>query len=414
MFSRAVRSRSCATWILLVAFSLVSCSVTACTVDKGPDRQASGPPVVGDQAGDTFPDQPDFTITSNGEVTIPYENPIWAEIWTEQGWVSGDSLSVFYNINAVLQELSTVTLREDISFSYADTISLGGLYVCRAEDLEMVLEGADRLYLTGLPEGTYYAAIRARKTGKYIASEGRHEMYGSEYVFRFVVDEYSYDKMLRSRPASEGISVMLRPTEHPGNWYPYGEAGYYVPLDQDVWMDVFERAVATATEQGWPDREGSLGVWIKHNDDYWCFTNGGSLVRPGANPRCIEAGDAAELLALVHPIAKQYGVNTGVFRPDLIQGVVSATLTLDGEDHTVTDPETLDLLENLLTSATRLQVVTKCPFAALLTLQLDGGEPVRIALATDSCRVYMVDGVCFEYACKDSDEFFGLFGVTLH
>jgi hypothetical protein len=59
-------------------------------------------------------------------------------------------------------------------------------------------------------------------------------------------------------------------------------------------------------------------------------------------------------------------------------------------------------------------VVTKSPFEALLTLQPDGGEPVRIALATDSCRVYMVDGVCFEYACKDNGELFGLFGVTLH
>ncbi len=414
MFCSALRARSWVPWILLAALLLFSCSVTACTVDEGPDRQASEPPVAGDQAGNISPDQPDFTITSNGEVTIPYENPIWAEIWTERGWMCADALSVFYNIEAVLQELPTVTLREDISVNHADAISLGGLYVCRAEDLEMILEGADRLSLTGLPEGTYYAAIRARKTGEYIATEGKHEMYGSEYVFRFVVDEHSYDKMLRSRPANEGISLMLRPTEHPGQWYPYGEAGYYVPMDQDVWLDAFGRAAATATQQGWPDREGSLGVWIKHNHDYWCFTNGGSLVRPGADPRCIEAGNAAELLAMVRPIAKQYGVNTGVFRPDLIQGVVSATLTLDGEDHTVTDPDTLDQLEELLASATRLQVVTKCPFEALLTLQPDGGEPVRIALATDSCRVYMVDGVCFEYACKDNGELFGLFGVTLH
>jgi hypothetical protein len=43
---------------------------------------------------------------------------------------------------------------------------------------------------------------------------------------------------------------MLRPTEHPGHVYPYGEAGYYVPMDQDLWLDAFGRAAATATQQG--------------------------------------------------------------------------------------------------------------------------------------------------------------------
>lgn len=41
------------------------------------------------------------------------------------------------------------------------------------------------------------------------------------------------------------------------------------------------------------------------------------------------------------------------------------------------------------------------------------GGPVKMVFAADSCRVYMVDGVCFEYGCKDNAEFFGLFGVTL-
>ena len=70
-------------------------------------------------------------------------------------------------------------------------------------------------------------------------------------------------------------------------------------------------------------------------------------------------------------------------------------------------------LRELLTSATMERVVSECPFAALLTLELEKGDSVKMVFATDSCRVYMVDGVCFEYGCKDNAEFFGLFGVTL-
>lgn len=428
MVSRIARSRivtAALTWPRKAAVIVLSAAVvllfgwaiTSCTVGNGLDRlppEFSSTGRTGVQATGTSPDAPpDFAITSNGETTIPYENPLWAELWTEQGWVARYSLTVFYNLEAALDELPTVTLREDITLSHADNVSLGGLYVCRADDLEIIYEDAGRLLLTGLPEGTYYVAIRARKTGDYIESEEKHEMYGSEYVFRFVVDERSYDRLLRSRPASEGISVMLRPTEHTGSWYSRGEAGYCVPADQDVWLAAFERAAANATEQGWPDREGPTGVWIKHNEDYWCFTDGGCLVRPGANPRCIGAPDAAELLTLVRAVAEKYGVNMGVFRPDAIQSIISATLSLRGETHTVTDPEVLAELEDLLTSATRLRVVTKCPSEALLTLELESGNRLRIAVATDSCRVYMVDGVYFEYGSEDNAEFFGLFGATL-
>ncbi|MGE5579700.1 MAG: hypothetical protein ACM3WU_06585 [Bacillota bacterium] len=372
-------------------------------------------PPARDQAIDVSPDTlPDFTITSDGETTIPYENPLWCEIWNEdRGWLPVDAPTVFRELNAVLDRLPTVTLREDISLSHADNVSLGGLYVCSAEDLKMIHEGADRLYLTGLPEGTYYVGIQAEKIGDYIEAEKRHEMYGSEYVFRFVVDELSYDKMLRSRPAAEGISVMLRPTEYKGLSYFYGEAGYYVPADQEMWLDAFERAAASATEQSWRDGEGPLGVWIKHDDDYWCVMDSGSLVIPGSNSRRIEAEDSAELLALVRPAAKRYGVNVGAFQPDLIKGIVSATLTFAGEDHTATDPEVLAELEELLMSATMERVVSGCPFAALLTLQLEKGDPVKMVFAADSCRVYMVDGVCFTYGCRDHAEFFGLFGVAL-
>ncbi len=43
----------------------------------------------------------------------------------------------------------------------------------------------------------------ARKTGEYIATEGKHEMYGSEYVFRLSL-RASYDKMLRTAPLTRG------------------------------------------------------------------------------------------------------------------------------------------------------------------------------------------------------------------
>lgn len=375
----------------------------------------NGDPPEGESNDDVVGATPDFAITSNGETVTPYENLLWSETWTdESGWVSADNGSVLGDLEAVLNQLPTIVLREDIDVTCEDNVVLKGLSVYTATDYEPLYEGADRSLITGLPEGTYYCSIEVEETGRYIESEDKYEVSCSEQVFRFVVDEHSYDSMLRSRRAQDGISVMFRPTAS------RGVAGYYVPKDQDAWLEALRLAEASATDGGYLDEEVSLGIWIMLEDGHWQVMDSGCLIgysRSGSGYRSIEKEHAADYLALVSPVAEKY-YGTGVFRPDRIDGIVSATLTVLDETYTVTDKDSLAELETLLTDVIQCRGGTKCPFGGMLDLELQSGDTITLAVASDSCRVYMVHGAYFEYGVqsggsKDNREVYVLFGASI-
>lgn len=383
-----------AVFVLMVIGCLGGCGIQA------PEDQSEEPPEM----------PVILAITSNDETVIPYRNLLWSETWTEEsGWVSADAESVFGDLDAVIGELPTITLREDINLSCEDNVALGGLNVYSADDYKRMYLGADRSLVMGLPEGTYYCSIEAEETGRYVESDVKYEKSCSEYVFCFVVDEHSYDNMLRSRQAGDGVSVMLRPTES------RGISGYHVPKDQDAWLEALRLAEESAADGAYLDEEVSLGIWIMFDDGYWQVMDSGSLVGYSMDvggSRRIEKEQASNLCALVSPIAEKY-YGSGIFRPDMIEGIVSATLTVLDQTYTITDEAVLAQLETLLAGVTEHRGGTKCPFGAILNLEMQAGSRVTLAVASDSCRVYMVNGAYFEYGDRDNGEFYGLFGVSM-
>ena len=68
-------------------------------------------------------------------------------------------------------------------------------------------------------------------------------------------------------------------------------------------------------------------------------------------------------------------------------------------------------LEAMLAAGTYELGGTGCPFTALLDLELETGEKLTVALATDSCGVWMSEGYFYEFA-DDSQKLFDLFGVS--
>ena len=104
--------------VLIVAVVLVPMAIGClggCSIQPSADPTGERPP-------ETLPGTlPDFAITSNGETVTPYENLLWSETWTdESGWVSADSESVFEDLEAVLNQLPTIVLREDVDLVRGD------------------------------------------------------------------------------------------------------------------------------------------------------------------------------------------------------------------------------------------------------------------------------------------------------
>lgn len=90
--------------------------------------------------------------------------------------------------------------------------------------------------------------------------------------------------------------------------------------------------------------------------------------------------------------------------PSEIKQILSAKVTYRGKTdndsvtQTITDQGTLDILAQILSTATPVRGGITCPFGdAVLTLYLNGGEEMNLTWACDSCRIFRINGVYYEY-----------------
>ena len=207
--------------------------------------------------------------------------------------------------------------------------------------------------------------------------------------------------LLLERPEPGKVCVSFLPTESGGAWR------YAVIEDQEAAVAAFEKATgAIYSDEWWIKGDRTQGLTVVYGD-YWDFVESGELVYALGR---VKAEDAAELYALCAATARELGWKEAV-APEQITGIVSATLRQEEKEICLTDPATLAQLEAMLAAGTYELGGTGCPFTALLDLQLETGETLTVALATDSCGVWMSEGYYYSYA-DDSQMLFDLFGVT--
>lgn len=112
------------------------------------------------------------------------------------------------------------------------------------------------------------------------------------------------------------------------------------------------------------------------------------------------------------------------FSPELLEGMTFAELSFPyttGSMRYFDDAVSFTLLKDMLTHTDAMGgMVAGCPFGAVLTVTLNSGMEVELALATDGCCIYRVDGQDYIYATNlldngssvDNSVLFSLFGVT--
>lgn len=116
--------------------------------------------------------------------------------------------------------------------------------------------------------------------------------------------------------------------------------------------------------------------------------------------------------------------DTTWFRPSMLRGMTFAELSFPyttGSMLYFDDAEDFAALEEMLVRAQDMGgMLAGCPFDAVLTVTLADGREIELALATDSCCVYRVDGRDYAYAqnlrtadgSADNAVLFSLFGVN--
>lgn len=130
----------------------------------------------------------------------------------------------------------------------------------------------------------------------------------------------------------------------------------------------------------------------------------------------------AEIEAWLRTLAWQGELNknleTDGFTPDAITDITDARMLLYGKAF-YADPEQLAFLEELLSEAVPLGFPAGCPFEGILEVTLSDGRVLGVTPALDSCAVFMIDGVCYEYGTKfhtdeggyGNEELLAMFGL---
>lgn len=198
------------------------------------------------------------------------------------------------------------------------------------------------------------------------------------------------------------VCVSFLPTET-GCWR------YAVIEDQEAAVAAFGKAVSSIySNEWWIKGDRPLGLHVEYEGEIWEFVESGELVYPLGR---VKAEDAADLYALCVEAARAAGWKDAV-KPEQFSGIVSATLRVKAEEYTLTDAAALGKLETMLSSGKYELGGTGCPFTALLDVTLESGEILSVALATDSCSVWMSEGYYYIFE-GDSVALYDLFGVTL-
>lgn len=203
--------------------------------------------------------------------------------------------------------------------------------------------------------------------------------------------------------AVEGkVCVSFLPTEE-GSWR-------YVEIpDQEAAVAAYTKAVESVySDEWWIKGDKTVGLTVVYNGEFRDFVDSGELVYALGRTK---AEDAADLYALCAAAAREAGWQDAV-TPEQLTGIVSAVIHQGDAEFSLTDPEGLATLEQMLTSGKFSLGGTGCPFSVLLTVTLESGEELTIALAADSCGVWMSEGNYYEFS-HDSQPLYDLFSAAV-
>ena len=185
-----------------------------------------------------------------------------------------------------------------------------------------------------------------------------------------------------------------------------GDYRYLIPEDQEYWLAEYKKMVSIASEGGWKEGELSNGIWIVYQDEWTHITNQGFIVDFSKR---VSISEASEFYELCMEEARKNGTGTPI-RPEEIKNISSATLNYNGT-YTITDKTILvKEIEHYFSQSTEIRGGAACPFTASLMIELENGTEMTIFLATDSCSVWLSDGVYYEYSGYENiEQIFWLF-----
>lgn len=266
-------------------------------------------------------------------------------------------------------------------------------YITRENDVDVDIQFLNENGSTGSTSVTMWQPYG--ESGIWIP-KGEEMLSLDEYNEKYSKKEFSEE------PEEKKVCLAVMPD---GISRAGGDYRYIIPEDQVKWTDHYKQARSLAVDGTWKDGERSAGIWIVFNDEWTCITEQGMIFD---FEKRVEKEEIENFYNLCLEEAKKYGTGTPL-RSENVREIRSAVLEYNGI-YTVTDDAILTAIEKQLVSSPELRGGAACPFTASLTLEFIDNRTETIYLATDSCAVWLTDGVYHEYSvCEDIEEVYNIF-----
>jgi len=209
--------------------------------------------------------------------------------------------------------------------------------------------------------------------------------------------------ILLNEPVDDKVCLGIFPTEQITE-------GYYIP-DEESQKELMRRMDALNKEtmpEGILKKRYSLGINLAYQGLEWQILNDGSLYYYGIQEQTQEdiwyfAEDSALCELALQIAERELGIVP--FDPAIIKAIKQVELTVAFSNkkekvykQVITEDTALAVMEKLLSEAEVIRGGTGCPFTeGIMTLKLENGMQIKLAMATDSCCVYYANGIYFDY-----------------
>ena len=183
---------------------------------------------------------------------------------------------------------------------------------------------------------------------------------------------------------------------------------YYNPEDQQAWIAALKEATASRPADSYSrSMEGYCGFLLKYQDIYYTVIDDSYLFWNG-NKSTPEG--SATLMTMLAELRKEYDYYP--ITPEEISDITSATFYYWGKTFSVTDPEVLSYIETTLSQATWHGTLTSCGYCSKLDMTTASGKTISVAIATDSCGMFLTDGICYRFGSDNDELYEKLLGMT--
>lgn len=127
-------------------------------------------------------------IQSNGTRIPAYKHFLWAESFSEYGWLCADGASLSSAFPTVCQEIPAITYSDDFRIHCSRQVTQSSLSLYDS-DFNPIHRDLEQIDFGSLSKGEYYLVVSVNVQGNYIKSQKKFESSGYECVCKLMIPE---------------------------------------------------------------------------------------------------------------------------------------------------------------------------------------------------------------------------------